>query len=200
MRLRHIAIVIAAFASISLLSSRHVRADGDDWWRTLPIKTVRVTVHTEGDDKDSEESVTLRVSFGPFSAEHVEPAGETWGDQTDKTIDIGLSTPHPPAGATYELHVSKSRQGSPTGKGWKASFEMVAIPESGGQMQLFINGDRGRPRSPTFTMGDGEQNPNDVVVFPNATVVSLGGRVTSKNRPVIRFNRPADSVAHAANR
>jgi hypothetical protein len=191
---------VTAFVSIALLSAGHLRADGDDWWRTLPIKAVRVVVHTEDDDKDSEESVTLRVSYGPFSAEHVEPAGEKWADQTDKVFDVGLSTPHPPASATYELHVSKSRAGSPTGKGWKASFEMVALPDSGGQMQLFIDGDRNRPRSSTFTMGDGEQNPNDVVVMPNAKVVSLGLRTASRTRPVVRFNRPADPATRAAQR
>ncbi len=143
-----------------------------DWWETFPIKTVRVLVHTEDDDKDSEESVTFRVLYGPFSSTHTENAGETWKDQSDKVIDIPLN-PHPPTSAAFALRVTKSRDGSPTGKGWKATFEMSALTEGGAEMPLYIDGDRNRPRSPKFTMGDGEQNPNDAQVMGNCKVATV---------------------------
>jgi hypothetical protein len=167
-----------------------VSASSGDWWETLPIRAVRVVVHTEGDDKDSEESVTLRVSYGPFSAETTSAAGERWKDQSDNKFEIALPN-HPPAGATFELRVSKSREGSPTGKGWKASFEMFALPEGGGEMPLFINGDRNAPRSSIYVMGDGEQNPNDVLVMSNAKAVALpGGRGNAPSaRATVRFNQ-----------
>jgi hypothetical protein len=185
-------LALLAFVALNAARPSPVNAGDDEWWNKLPLKGVRVVVHTEGDDKDSEESVTLRVFYGPFTVEHVEPAGQQWNDQTDKSFDIDLSTPHPPAGATFELKVSKSREGSPTGKGWKASFEMFALPEAGGEMQLYINGDRNRPRSATFVMGDGDQNPNDVVVMTGAKVVPLaGGRssTASRVRGTVRFDQ-----------
>jgi hypothetical protein len=175
-------------ASILLLSGTTANAANDDWWRSLPVRAVKVIVHTETDDKDSEEAVTLRVSYGPFSADTTVGQGEVWGDQVDKTFEIGLPL-HPPAGATFELRVTKTRQGSPTGHGWDVSFEMFAILEQGGQMQLYINGDRNSPRSAKFTMGDGERNPNDVVVMSGARAIALpGGRLSSAIRPTVRFN------------
>lgn len=200
----HFWLTLCLASSLFLVSDTTVKADNNDWWRDLPVRAVKVIVHTENDDKDSEESVTLRVSYGAFSAETTVGQGEVWADQEDKIFEINLPV-HPPAGSTFELRITKTKQGSPTGHGWKASFEMIAILQQAGQMQLYINGDRNSPRSATFTMGDGQSNPNDVVVMPGAKAVALAGsRFSSAIRPTFSFNdtsaRRRASLAHSNQR
>jgi len=183
----HVWLTLCLVTAMLLVGGSTVKAANDDWWKNLPVKAVKVVVHTEGDDKDNEEPVKLLVSYGAFTAETTVGDGETWPDQSDRTFQIDLPI-HPPAASTFELRISKSRQGSPTGHGWQASFEMFAVLEQGGEMQLYINGDRNSPRSATFTMGDGERNPNDVVVMPGARAVPLPGSRVSSARPTVRFN------------
>jgi hypothetical protein len=84
------------------------------------IRAVQVNLHTTGDDKNREEPVRVVVRRGAdVLADATVGAGELWGADSDRTVDLTLS-PSVPLSSLGELSIDliKGIVGAGTGGGW----------------------------------------------------------------------------------
>lgn len=104
----------------------------------MNIIKFRILMHTETDDKDREEEVTMQIFHGKrVYAEQKAGGGQVWKDQTDQEFFLDSRRPFPEEDSEKgKLHISKSSHGSPTGCGWDMSVEVYGIAEDGVEGQL----------------------------------------------------------------
>lgn len=97
-----------------------------------------VLIHTETDDKDREEEVTIQIFHGKrVYAETKVGGGDVWNDQTDQPFTLDSKRGFPEEDSEKgKLRISKGCHGSPTGCGWDMSVEVYGIAEDGVQSEL----------------------------------------------------------------
>jgi hypothetical protein len=119
------------------------------------IQAVQVNLHTTGDDKNREEPVRVVVRRGAdVLADSTAGAGELWGTDTDRSIDLTLR-PAPPLSALSELSIDliKGIVGSGTGGGWTVWADAQGRLSDGSTVTLL---------SPTRPLKLGDGAPSQV--------------------------------------
>lgn len=116
------------------------------------IKAVTVTLYTEDDDKDKEETVNTKIIYegGEILANNDRGNNQRWPDNSREMFNLSLSRSVAEADSgNMKIVVSKSPYGSPSGCGWHMTVSASGTLSNGKTKNLL-------PRTSPVQIGDGE--------------------------------------------